>query len=130
METTHSWAAAGRPALLASLALALAACGADQAPVQSASAQPQVFRGGQAEVRFRCGSESLRARVRQGTVQVQVGSSESATLVPVTDPRAEAGHAYGDGKLTLYKVGNSETWMLAKSNESRASACQPEARPN
>ena len=115
-----------RPALLA-LPLALAACGPTQEPVQSASAAPQLFRGGQSEVRLRCGSETLRARLRQGQLLVEVGSGESAVLVPVDDPRAQAGHAYGDGKLTLFKVHDPENWMLARSDAPGAAECRRES---
>lgn len=93
--------------------LPLAACGATQRPVQTASAAPQLFRGGGQEIRLRCGSERLRARLRQGQVLAQVGESEQRVLVPVDDPRAQPGQAYSDGKLTLYKVPDSEAWALA-----------------
>ena len=43
----------------------------------------------------------------------QVGNGESAVLVPVEDPRAGAGPAYSDGRLTLYKVPEKDGWMLA-----------------
>ena len=112
------------------LPLFLLACGPGEQPVQSASAKPQLLRGGLSEVRFRCGSESLRARMRQGPVQVQVGSEQSAVLTPVHDPRAEAGQAYGDGKLTLYKVPKPDTWMLARSGSLPPTECKPEPRPN
>ena len=107
-------------------ALLLAACGPAAPPVQSASQSPQLFRGGQTEVRLRCGSDSLRARLSQGQLLVQVGTGESAVLVPVEDPRAQAGQAYGDGKLTLYKVRDPESWMLAKSGAPGAAACRRE----
>ena len=113
------------------LPLAMAGCGAAEPQVQSASASASasVFRGGQSEVRFRCGSESLRARLRQGNVQVQLGSGETKTLVPVDDPRAQSGRAFGDGRLTLFKVGDTEDWMLARSDGSGATSCQRDSRP-
>src|SRR5688572_5923249 len=86
------------------LLVPVAACGAKTPPVQSAPASPQLFRGAQTEVRLRCGSESLRARLRQGHLHAQVGAGAEAVLVPVDDPRAKSGPAYSDGKLTLYKV--------------------------
>lgn len=115
-----------RPLVSLFLSLALVACGGAEQPVHSASTAPQLFRGGQAEARFRCGSESLRARLREGKLLVQVGSGETAALVPVDDPRSQAGKAYGDGKLTLYKVGNSETWMLARAGTAGDAECKQE----
>lgn len=101
-----------RPLLLV-LSLPLAACGASEAPVRSASTSPQLFRGAGQEVRLRCGSERLRARLRQGQVLAQVGDGEQRVLVPVDDPRTRPGQAYSDGRLTLYKVPDSQTWALA-----------------
>ena len=112
------------------LPLALAACGATQVPVQSASASPQMFRGGQSEVRLRCGSETLRAKLRQGQLLVQVGNGENSVLVPVDDPRAQAGHAYGDGKLTLFKVRDPEGWRLARADTADVAECRREYRAN
>ena len=106
------------------LVLALAACAAAETPIQSAPAAPQLFRGGAGEVRLRCGSESLRARLRQGQLAVQVGTGESTVLVPVDDPRARSGPAYGDGKLTLYKVPEGERWMLARSGGAAPAECR------
>ena len=80
---------------------------------------------------MRCGSESLRARLRQGELAVQVGAGETAVLVPVDDPRARPGQAYGDGKLTLYKVGEAERWRLARSAAPAVGAeCNPEPKAN
>ena len=107
------------------LCLATAACGAETPHVQSAAAAPQLFRGGGSEVRLRCGSESLRARLRQGQILAQVGSGENKILVPVDDPRAKSGPAYSDGKLTLYKVPEAQTWTLAQHDASTAE-CSPE----
>jgi len=109
---------------IAIVPLALAACGAAEPPVQSASASAPLFRGAQQEVRLRCGSETLRARLRQGQILAQVGSGESTVLVPVDDPRASSGPAYGDGKLTLYKAPGAQSWMLATS-PTGASPCTP-----
>lgn len=114
----------------AAIAIALAACGSSQEPVQSASAPSQLFRGGQGEVRLRCGSDTLRAKLREGRLVVQLGAGESAVLVPVDDPRAKAGQAYGDGKLTLYRMGGPEGWMLARSDGPAAAACKPAAAGN
>lgn len=113
-----------RVSLLA-LFLSTAACGAETPPVQSASATPQLFRGSGSEVRLRCGSESLRARLRQGQILAQVGSGESKILVPVDDPRAKSGPAYSDGTLTLYKVPDAQTWTLAQ-HEASTAECRPE----
>jgi hypothetical protein len=96
------------------VSFAITACGGEQ-PVHSPSSAAPLFRGGQGEVRLRCGSESLRARLRQGQIAVQVGAGERTVLVPVADPRAESGQAYGDGRLTLYKIRDTESWRLARS---------------
>ena len=109
---------------LFALPLALAACGAAETPIQSAPATPQLFRGGQGEVRLRCGSETLRARLRQGQLAVQVGTGESTVLVPVEEPRARSGPAYGAGKLTLYKLPEAERWMLARSGGEAPAECR------
>lgn len=117
--------------MIIALSFAIGACGAGEPPVHSPSSTTQLFRGGQAEVRLRCGSESLRARLRQGQLAVQMGTGESATLVPVDDPRAKSGQAYGDGRLTLYKVRDADSWRLARSSAPAPGAeCQPETRPN
>ncbi len=117
--------------MIVALSLALGACGASEPPIHSPSSTTQLFRGGQTEVRLRCGSESLRARLRQGQVAVQLGTGESATLVPVDDPRAKPGQAYGDGRLTLYKVRDADSWRLARSTAPTPGAeCQAETRPN
>lgn len=95
------------------LCFTLAACGAGTPPVQAVAASPALFRGAGNEVRLRCGSETLRARLRGGQLLAQVGNGQSAVLVPVEDPRAGAGPAYSDGRLTLYKVPEKDGWMLA-----------------
>jgi hypothetical protein len=115
--------------VLIGLLLPLAACGASQPPVQSVSASPKLFRGAGQEVRLRCGSERLRARLRQGEVLAQVGEGEQRVLVPVDDPRGQAGQAYSDGKLTLYKVPDSEAWALAGAS-SGAAQCSHEPAGN
>lgn len=108
--------------------LALAGCAAAEPVAAPATSSDQLFRGGQNEARLRCGSESLRARLRQGQLLVQVGSGESAVLVPRDDPRAKPGEAFGDGRLTLYRAPGGEGWMLAKSSAPGAGApCSPDA---
>lgn len=111
-------------ALAVIMIVGLAACGAAAPPVHSASATTPLFRGAQQEIRLRCGSETLRARLRQGQILAQIGSGESTVLVPVDDPRASSGPAYGDGKLTLYKAPGAQSWMLA-TNQAGASPCTP-----
>lgn len=108
------------------LVLAAAACGAETPPIQAASDSPPLFRGAGSEVRLRCGSESLRARLRQGQIVAQTDAGETAVLAPVDDPRAQSGPAYSDGKLTLYKVPRADNWALARSG-SAGSACTREA---
>jgi hypothetical protein len=109
------------------LLLATAACGSETPPVESTAASAQLFRGAGGEVRLRCGSESLRARLRQGQVLAQVGSGESAVLVPVDDPRAKSGPAFSDGRLTLYKLPEAQAWTLARG--SAAAPCTQETAP-
>ena len=109
------------------LLVPFAACGTETPPAQSAPASPQLFRGAHTEVRLRCGSESLRARLRQGRILAQVGAGEEAILVPVDDPRAKSGPAYSDGKLTLYKVPEADGWTLAGTAAGSA-ACTPESK--
>jgi hypothetical protein len=109
--------------------LALAGCATAAAETATAPSPStaQLFRGGQAETRLRCGSESLRARLRQGQLLVQVGSGENAVLVPRDDPRARPGEAYGDGRLTLYRAPGGEGWMLARTSAPGAAArCSPD----
>lgn len=109
--------------------LALAGCAAAEPVAVSSTPSAQLFRGGQSEARLRCGSESLRARLRQGQLQVQVGSGEHAVLVPRDDPRARPGEAYGDGRLTLYRAPGSDGWVLARSAEPGAGApCNPDPK--
>jgi hypothetical protein len=107
------------------LPFTIVACGAGTPPVQTAASSITLFRGAGGEVRLRCGSESLRARLRHGQILAQVGNGESAVLVPVDDARAGAGPAYSDGKLTLYKVPQKDGWMLA-SAESPPAECRRE----
>ena len=99
--------------LLIAMVLATAACGSENRPVQSAAATPALFRGAGSEVRLRCGSQSLRARLRQGQILAETGTGESKVLAPVADPRAGSGPAYSDGRLTLYKLPGSNSWALA-----------------
>ena len=117
--------------IIIALSFVLAACGPGEPPVHSPSSSTQLFRGGQSEVRLRCGSESLRARLRQGQLAVQVGTGERAVLVPVDDPRAPSGQAYGDGRLTFYKLSDAGSWRLARSAAPTPGAeCKAEPQPN
>jgi hypothetical protein len=115
--------------LMIGLLLPLAACVPSQPPVQSASAAPQLFRGAGQEVRLRCGSERLRARLRQGQVLAQLSEGERRVLVPVDDPRAQPGQAYSDGQLTLYKAPDSQAWALA-GQSSGAAQCSHDPAGN
>ena len=110
---------------LLTMCVAAAACAAATSPVQSASSSTSLFRGGAGEVRLRCGSETIRAKLRAGRLVAQIGASESQVLVPVDDPRAESGPAYSDGKLTLYKVPDANAWALAK-GDTAAAQCSSE----
>lgn len=129
MRLLHAAATVGGMYRVTSLALsfALAACGAGEEPVQStSSASAQLFRGAGSEVRLRCGSQSLRARLRQGQVLARVGDGESKVLAPVADPRAGSGPAYSDGRLTLYKLPDTDSWALATGTSGPAE-CSREA---
>jgi len=97
----------------AALLIPITACGAKTLSAESTATSPQLFRGAGNEVRLRCGSQALRARLRQGQVLAEVGNRESAVLAPVNDPRAAFGPAYSDGKLTLYKMPDTDSWALA-----------------
>lgn len=107
------------------LFVALSACGADTPPPATAASGAQLFRGAGHEVRLRCGSERLRARLRQGQVLAQLGDGEATVLVPVDGPRAGSGQAYSDGRLTLYKLPDSPAWALAD-GASGAAQCRHE----
>ena len=100
---------------VSALLVALSACGTETPPPQTPTSATQLFRGAGHEVRLRCGSERLRARLRQGQVLAQIGDGEATVLVPVDDPRAASGQAYSDGRLTLYKLPDSPAWALAGS---------------
>lgn len=112
------------------LALSGAAACTSWTPAQSAGAPAQLFRSTGPEVRFRCGSDLLRAKLRGGRLMVQTASGEKAVLTPVTEPRAvPRTPAYGDGRLTLYKAKNPETWALARTDRPGVPAlCVPQRR--
>lgn len=115
---------------LPALFLALSACGNAPPPVETpSSSTAQLFRGGGGEVRLRCGSDRLRARLSQGQIVARVDGGDSKVLVPVEDPRAQSGQAYSDGSLTLYKLPRSESWALAD-GPSGAAECRPETGAN
>ena len=109
---------------LLALCMATTACGAPTPAVQNA-ASTSLSRGGGSEVRLRCGSETLRARLSGGRLLTEADSGESKVLVPVDDPRAKSGPAYSDGKLTLYKVPDAQAWTLAK-GDAETAECRPE----
>lgn len=112
------------------LALVGAAACPSWTPVQSAAAPDRLFRSTSPEVRFRCGSDLLRAKLRGGRLVVQTASGEKAVLSPVSEPRAvPRTPAYGDGRLTLYKLKDPETWALARSGQPGEPAqCTPQRR--
>jgi hypothetical protein len=112
---------------LLTMCLATAACGAETPPVQSTSSSTSLFRGGAGEVRLRCGSETIRAKLRAGRLVAQIDGSESRILVPVNDPRAMSGPAYSDGKLTLYKVPDATGWTFANGDAATAQCSPPQA---
>ena len=99
-------------------------------PAQSAASPDQLLRSAGPEVRFRCGSDLLRAKLRGGRLVVQTSNGEKAVLTRVTEPRAvPQSPAYGDGRLTLYKVKDPETWALARAGQPGAPVhCTPQRR--
>ena len=86
-------------------------------PGEITVAPDQLFRSTGPEVRFRCGSEQLRAKLRNGRLVVQTASGERVILTPVAEPRAvPQTPAYGDGKLTLYKLREPQVWALSRAD--------------
>ena len=100
------------------------------APAQSAASPDQLLRSAGPEVRFRCGSDVLRAKLRGGRLMVQTANGDKAVLARVTEPRAVPhSPAYGDGRLTLYKLKNPETWALARTGQPGEPVhCTPQRR--
>lgn len=85
--------------------------------VQSATTTDRLFRSTGPEVRFRCGSELIRAKLRGGRLVVRTASGERAFLSPMVGPGAvPQTSAYGDGRLTLYKVRDPQVWALARAD--------------
>ena len=111
-------------------ALSGAAACAPSTPAQSAGAPAQLFRSTGPEVRFRCGSDLLRAKLRGGRLMVQTANGDRAVLTRVTEPRAEPqSPAYGDGRLTLYKLKNPQTWAMARAGQPGPPVhCTPQRR--
>ncbi len=108
-----------------------AAASVSQAPAYAAAATDPLFRSTGPEIRFRCGSETLRAKLRGGRLVVQSANGERAILLPVTEPRAvPQTPSYGDGRLTLYKIKDSQVWALARTDRpgEPAQHCTPQRR--
>lgn len=112
------------------LALLGGATGLSAKPGETAVASNPLFRSTGPEVRFRCGSDLMRAKLRGGRLVVRTAQGEKAILSPVTEPRAiPLTPAYSDGRLTLYKVKNPETWALARADRPGDPAqCSPQRR--
>ena len=102
----------------------------NEGPATSAVVSDQLFRSAGPEVRFRCGSDLLRAKLRGGRLMVQTANGDRAVLTRVTEPRAEPqSPAYGDGRLTLYKLKNPQTWALARAGQPGPPVhCTPQRR--
>ena len=94
------------------------------------STPAQLFRSTGPEVRFRCGSDLLRAKLRGGRLVVQTANGEKALLSPISEPRAVPhSPAYGDGRLTLYKLRDPEIWALARTDQpGPPTQCTPQRR--
>ena len=100
------------------LAVIGGACCVALEPAQSATSPDPLLRAAGPEVRFRCGSDVLRAKVRGGRLMVQTANGDRAVLTRVAEPRAvPQSPAYGDGRLTLYKVKGPQTWALARTGQ-------------
>lgn len=95
----------------------------------AASTSPQkeigLFRGSPGEeIKLRCGTEELKARIRAGKLVVVVGEGEPSQLEPVQEPRAVPGSgAYGNTRLTFYRVA-PEKWELRRSENSSVTTCE------
>lgn len=101
------------------------------APVNALAATEPLLRSTGPEIRFRCGSETLRAKLRGGRLMVQTANGKRAILSPVSDPRAMPRvPAYGDGRLTLYKIKDSQVWALARTDRpgKPVQHCTPQRR--
>lgn len=86
-------------------------------PPSVAATAEQLLRSSGPEIHFRCGSETLRAKLRGGRLVVQTANGDRAILSPVTEPRAvPQAPAYGDGRLTLYKIRDPQVWALARTD--------------
>ncbi len=97
--------------------VAVAAIGHPASLAASSGGGERLFRSTGPEVRFRCGSEQLRAKLRNGRLVVQTASGERVILTPVAEPRAvPQTPAYGDGKLTLYKLREPQVWALSRAD--------------
>lgn len=62
---------------------------------------------------------------------VQTADGERASLAPVVEPRASPGTpAYGDGRLTLYKLKDGQVWALARTDRPAEPVqhCTPQRR--
>jgi GGDEF domain-containing protein len=103
------------------LVLTFAARGAAVPPVQGTISAPAG-----ADVRLRCGSETLRAKLRDGRMLAQLGTGEVAVLAPVKNPRRKSSEAYSDGKLTLYKAPDAKSWTVAQAGKA-VTTCRPDA---
>ena len=87
------------------------------APAFADGGSDRLFRSTGPEVRLRCGSELLRARLRAGRLEVQIANGDRLVLTPIVGPGAvRQGPAYGDGRLTLYKIRDPQIWALSRSD--------------
>ncbi len=87
-------------------------------PAQSAASPDPLLRSAGPEVRLRCGSDVLRAKLRGGRLLVQNANGDKAVLTRIAEPRALAQRpVYGDGRLTLYKVKDRQIWALARTGQ-------------
>ena len=116
--------------ILLLLAVIGAAACVPHEPAKSAASPDKLLRSAGPEIRFRCGSELLRAKLRGGRMMVQTANGEKAVLTRVTEPRAvPQSPAYGDGRLTLYKLKKPETWALVRSGRpGKPVHCTPQRR--
>lgn len=107
---------------------ALPACAGPPEPVSSPSMQwqsPQGVTG----TRLRCGSESLRTRIRDGNIVVERVGRPTTVLRPLAENGA-AGSAYGDGSLTLYRLPDRDGWALKTTGGAKDAHCRADPAGN
>lgn len=78
------------------------------------------------EVRLRCGSDALRARIRSEGLEVERKDGSKTIVPPRAADSVDDGAAYGDGEFTFYKVRGTGGWQVEARDGTRM-ACRSEA---